>query len=111
MSDAISLSDEDIENYIEEKTENCQREFYESDVITPKPKRRKISNNNGYCEETNLTAKQEKILTQCYEEFPAPFPELLNELTKDTGLSVWQIKNWYNSRTESIFQLIFSSFS
>jgi len=105
VSDAISLSDDDFEDGIKE--EGLKRK-YEDDGNTkcPRPKKRKLSYSRGE-NNYNLTRVQEKILEDCYKEWPNPFPDLMEQLVKETGLVGWVIDDWFVRKTDRCLRALF----
>lgn len=101
-SDAISLSDEDFE----EETKSKRK--YDDINVTKyrKSKKIKLSEQDDNVSHT-LTPAQEKILVECYEEWPLPFPDLVEQLVKDTGLEAWAIDDWFVRRTNRCLRILF----
>jgi len=101
-SDAISLSDEDFEE------ENKSKRKYDDESVTKyrKSKKIKLSEQDDDVPH-NLTPAQEKILVECYEEWPLPFPDLVEQLVKDTGLEAWVIDDWFVRRTNRCLRMLF----
>jgi len=101
-SDAISLSDEDFEE------ENKSKRKFDDESITKyrKSKKIKLSEQDDNVSHA-LTPAQEKILVECYEEWPLPFPDLVQQLVKDTGLEAWVIDDWFVRRTNRCLRMLF----
>jgi len=106
VSDAISLSDDDFED---DFYPTLTKRKYEGDGYTkcPKPKKRKLSysQSENYF---NLTKVQENILEECYKEWPIPFPDLVEQLVKDTGLLAWVIDDWFVRKTDRCLRALFA---
>lgn len=101
-SDAISLSDEDFE----EETKSKRK--YDDESVTKYRKSKKIKlSEQDYDVSHTLTPAQEKILVECYEEWPLPFPDLVEQLVKDTGLEAWVIDDWFVRRTNRCLRMLF----
>jgi len=105
-SDAISLSDDDFDED-DFKEEGLKRK-YEDDGNTkcPRPKKRKLSYSRAE-NSRNFTQVQEKILEDCYKEWPCPFPDLMEKLVKETGLVGWMIDDWFVRKTDRCLQALF----
>ena len=105
-SDAISLSDDDFEDDL---SPTLTKRKFEEDGFTkcPKPKKRKLSysQSENYF---NLTKVQENILEECYKEWPIPFPDLVEQLVKDTGLVAWVIDDWFVRKTDRCLRALFA---
>ena len=104
-SDAISLSDDDFEDC--KQTQSKRKYEVDSYTKCPKPKKRKLTSHRRD-NSNNLTTAQEKILGECYNEWPLPFPDLVEQLVKDTGLVAWVIDDWYVRKTDRCLQMLFS---
>jgi len=105
-SDAISLSDDDFED---DFNPTVTKRKYEEDGYTkwPKPKKRKLSYSQSE-KYFNLTPLQENILEECYKEWPIPFPDLVEQLVKDTGLVAWVIDDWFVRKTDRCLRALFA---
>jgi len=105
-SDAISLSDDDFED---DFYPTLTKRKYEEDGFTkcPKPKKRKLSYSQSE-KYFNLTQVQENILEECYKEWPIPFPDLVEQLMKDTGLVAWVIDDWFVRKTDRCLRALFA---
>jgi len=113
-SDAISLSDDDLleEN---EKSNNKQYRKRKRESFGCKDqerkKKRKIASYNDKALKFDLypSEKQERILIACYDEWPIPFVDLVDQLVLETGLKATLIKEWFNNRTQENVRRLFSS--
>lgn len=105
VSDAISLSDDDFEDDFKE--EGLKRK-YEDDGNTkcPRSKKRKLSYSRAD-NSRHFTRVQEKILEDCYKEWPSPFPDLMEKLVKETGLVGEMIDDWFERKTDRCLQALF----
>jgi len=105
-SDAISLSDDDFEEYKEPQ----KKRKYQDDEIRRSPKYKKQKTNSEDLWTTcRLTPAQENILIGSYEEWPVAFPRLVDQLVKDTGLQAGVIEDWFGRRTSNCLRALFGS--
>eukprot|EP00092_Neocalanus_flemingeri_P038229 GFUD01041610.1.p1 GENE.GFUD01041610.1~~GFUD01041610.1.p1 ORF type:complete len:315 (-),score=80.73 GFUD01041610.1:66-1010(-) len=107
VSDAISLSDEDFEDFKQPQHKRKHRDD-EPGKNCRKSKKPKLDSPEEHKYPT-LTPAQEKILIGCYEEWPVPFPGLVEQLQKDTGLPAGRIEDWFGRRTDNCLRRIFGS--
>jgi len=108
VSDAISLSDDDFEDVRQPQSKRKYPD-YETDRKCPKSKKIKRSNLDDYSYSPTLTPAQEKILIGSYEEWPVPFPGLVDRLTKETDLPAERIEDWFERRTDCCLRMLFGS--
>ena len=100
--DEISLEDISLDDI------SLEEDFEE--VEEPPMKKRKVSDNNK-SKTIKLTKTQERILENCYQEWPHPTPEIVTSILTDFGDNVTvtkdDIEHWYRNKNVKTFNQIF----
>ena len=91
-SDAISLSDDEVEEIFENQSHSIMN-ISKANVTNA------CSNVNG--KEVNVSEQQLEILEMAYGQWPDPFDKLVDELSKETNLKVEDVKNWFHVKTSN----------
>ena len=94
--DEISLDDVSLE------------EDFEQEQEPPMKKRKLIDNNNS--KPVKLTKTQERILENCYQEWPHPTSEIVSSILTDFGnatITKDDIEQWYRVKNIKSFNQIF----
>ena len=53
-----------------------------------------------------ISASQEEILVDCYNQWPQPTAGVVSQIVKDSGLLAQVIISWYGDRTRNIIEHI-----